>query len=78
MSLAEQIKQQQVEQLSLLVKWFGTQKMLANRLGVSKQTVSNWVVRGRISATAAKNAQNATKGVFTKEDLRPDVIEWSE
>jgi len=78
MSLAEEIKKAQAEQLGALLVWFGSQKMAAHMLGVSKQTVSNWVARGRISAVCAIKAEEETKGEFTKELLRPDVLEWEQ
>lgn len=76
MSLAQQIKQQQAQQLIKLVEWFGTQSMMAHKLGVSRQTVNNWLKRGRISATMAIKAEEITKGAFNKQSLRPDVIAW--
>lgn len=73
----EQIKNQQQEQLSKLIEWVGTRARLANELGESKQTVYFWVKRGRISARAAVLVEKKTQGLFKKEDLRPDVIKWS-
>ena len=76
MSLAEEIKTKQKDTLRQLINWFGSQKMTAYRLDVSKQTVSNWVARGRVSAVCAIKAQHETNGIFKKEGLRPDVLEW--
>lgn len=76
MSLAKDIKEKQVNSLLKLIEWFGSQKMLAAELGVSKQVVSNWVARGRISSSMADKAQKATSNGVKKEDLRPDVLEW--
>lgn len=76
MSLAEKLKTQQKNKLASLIDWYGTQAMMAKRLGVSKQTVSNWVARGRISAKAAIKAESDTNKDFTKECLRPDVLDW--
>lgn len=59
-----------------LVEWAGSQHMLAKILDVSPQVVSNWVARGRISATKAAELEQRTKGEFKKSDLRPDVKEW--
>ena len=78
MTFANQIKQQQAEQLLKLIAYFGTQTMTAKKLGVSKQTVNNWVNRGRISATSAIEAEIVTLGYFTKQKLRPDVVAWME
>lgn len=74
----EQIRQQQKDQLSKLLEWVGSQKRLADELGESKQTVHNWIKRGRISATAAILVEEKTAGLFKKSDLRPDVVEWRE
>jgi DNA-binding transcriptional regulator YdaS (Cro superfamily) len=76
MSLAKQIKAQQKENLNLLIAWFGSQVMTAHKLGVSKQVVSNWVARGKISATCAIKAEEKTNGDIKKAELRPDVLEW--
>lgn len=76
MSLAKQLREQQAKELTKLVEWFGSQKMMAHKLGVSKQTANNWVKRGRISATYAIKAETATNGDIKKQALRPDVIEW--
>ena len=76
MTLAKQLREQQTSELTKLVDWFGSQKMMAHKLGVSKQTAHNWVKRGRISATYAIKAELATDGAIKKQALRPDVIEW--
>lgn len=76
MSLAKEIKEKQVNSLLKLIEWFGSQKRLAAELEVSKQVVSNWVSRGRISSTMAIKAQSVTRGKIKKEELRPDVLEW--
>lgn len=76
MSYAKKIKQQQKEQLQLLIEWFGGQSQLAAKAGVSKQAVHNWVARGRISAKCSIAVEKITNGEFTKEQLRPDVLKW--
>ena len=73
-----QIKQQQKEQLYKLTAWVGSQRRLADELGVSKQTVNNWIKRGRISAVCATLVEEKTTGLFKRDDLRPDVIVWSD
>jgi DNA-binding transcriptional regulator YdaS (Cro superfamily) len=72
----EQIKQEQASELMRLIKFAGSQSRLARALDVSPQVVQNWVKRGRISATAAIEAEEQTNGFITKEDLRPDVDSW--
>jgi len=76
MSYAKKIQQQQKDQLNALVVWFGGQSQLAAQMGVTKQAAHNWVARGRISAKCAIKAETTTNGEFTKEQLRPDVLEW--
>lgn len=75
MSLLQQYKDQQAAQLIKLLDWAGSQTTLAKALGVSPQTVHNWLARGRISASMAIKAENVT-GHFLKEQLRPDVRVW--
>lgn len=73
---AESVRQKQEKELLALIKYFDTQSKLARALGVSRFVVSQWVKRGRISATSAIRAEEVTGGRFSKESLRPDVIEW--
>lgn len=75
-SIAEQIREMEQTKLSELIDYVGGQSQLARFLGVSKQAVSQWVSRGRISATAAIDAEKLTGGAFRKEDLRPAVTKW--
>lgn len=75
-SIAEQIKEMEQSKLTELVEYMGGQASLARFLGVSRQSVNEWVMRGRISATAAIEVDNLTSGKFKKEDLRPAVTNW--
>ena len=77
MKSQEEIKKQQSNKLSELLVWVGSQTRLAHELDVTKQTVGNWVSRGRISAACAVLVEEKTAGLFTKEMLRPDVTTWS-
>lgn len=70
------IKKQQQEQLNKLIEWVGSQTRLADELGVTKQTVHNWLIRGRISAVCATLVEEKTAGLFKRTDLRPDVVVW--
>ena len=70
------IEKQQKEQLTKLIEWVGSQRRLADELNVSKQVVGNWVARGRISATCATLVEKKTDGLFKRDSLRPDVINW--
>ncbi len=75
-SIAEQIKEMEQRKLNELVEYVGGQASLARFLGVSRQSVNEWVSRGRISATAAIEVEKLTNGLFKKEDLRPAVTQW--
>lgn len=75
-SIAEQIKEMEQKKLTELVEYVGGQASLARFLGVSRQSVNEWVSRGRISATAAIEVEKLTNGLFKKEDLRPAVTQW--
>ena len=76
LSMAEQIKKQQKEQLDELIEWCGDMSNTARLLGVTPQSVAQWVQRGRISATMAAEAEKQTRGAVKKKGLRPDVIDW--
>lgn len=75
-SIAEQIKDIESAQLDMLIEHVGGQSELARFLGVTRQSVYEWKKRGRISATAAIQAEKLTNGTFKKEDLRPAVTQW--
>jgi len=75
---AANIEKQQKYELERLLTWAGNKARLADALNISRQTVYYWIKRGRISATCAIEVEKITKGLFTKEELRPDVINWSE
>lgn len=75
-SIAEQIKEMEQGKLTELVEYVGGQASLARFLGVSRQSVNEWVSRGRISATAAIEVEKLTNGLFKKENLRPAVTQW--
>lgn len=75
-SIAEQIKEMEERKLAELIDYVGGQAALARFVGVSRQSVNEWVSRGRISATAAIDIELLTDGRFKKEDLRPAVTQW--
>ena len=78
MRSAKDLKTQQKRELKKLLDWFGSKARLAELLNVSRQTVYDWEKRGRISATMATEVERKTNGLFTRKQLRPDVINWSE
>lgn len=75
---AEELKQSQAEELKRLIDYLGSQTRLAAILDIQPQVVSNWVARGKISATMATEVERKTSGMFTRKQLRPDVINWHE
>ncbi len=78
MKSASEIKQQQSSELMKLLAWVGSRKRLADECGVTPQAVYDWIQRGRISAKAATIVHIKTDGYFKREELRPDVAQWSE
>lgn len=72
----KEITEQQKTKLSELIEYAGSVKRLADSLGVPYTTAHSWVVRGRISAVMAIQAEKITSGAITKQMLRPDVKEW--
>lgn len=76
MDLVDQIETMQRQSLQSLIDWAGGQSSLARLLGVTDQVVSNWVTRGRISATMAAEAERQSRGLFSRRNLRPDVLDW--
>jgi len=75
---AADLKRAQARELIQLIKWIGGRARLANECEVTPQAVYEWVKRGRISAKAATIIHRKTNGFFKREELRPDVIVWSE
>ena len=73
-----EIEQQQSDELNRLLKWIGTKSKLAHECNVSAQSVNGWFNRARISKEAATIVHRKSDGLFKREDLRPDVIEWDE
>lgn len=55
-----------------------TQTALAKSLSVSKGLVSQWVGgKTSITATRAKQIEEATGGLVTRHELRPDIFDKS-
>jgi len=69
---------QMKEQVEKLVGIF-TATGIASISGNSRQTVNNWIARGRISAQAAHEVcklDEVSAHGFTRESMRPDVKFW--
>lgn len=52
----------------------GTQEALAAALGIKSASISGWRERGRVPAERCLAIENATGGVVTRHQLRPDVF----
>lgn len=51
---------------------------LAKLISVSRQTIDNWIyLSGQVSKAGAIAIESSLHGV-TKEELRPDITDWSE
>jgi DNA-binding transcriptional regulator YdaS (Cro superfamily) len=66
----------QRETLQRAIEWAGNQAGLARLLGVSPQVVAEWVSKGQISRKQAVNLEHKSDGLFSRQNLRPDVKEW--
>lgn len=61
--------------ISRAIQILGTQKALAEAVGVTPQCVSQWVSGGRpIPPTRCRAIEAATGGKVTAHELRPDVF----
>ena len=54
----------------------GGASALAKKIGVSPQSVSNWLRRGRVPVRFCPIVERATKRAVLCEELRPDV-DWA-
>ncbi len=77
MNIHQLIKIAQKQKLEELFYHYGSKTSTAKALGVSRQVVNHWAVRGRVSAKYAIKVERVTNGEFRKQDLRPDVQVWS-
>lgn len=71
----EELQLQQRTALADLIKWAGTPSRLAMLYGYTPPTVWFWTKHGRISKEGALRASEITGGLFTFEQLRPDLAE---
>lgn len=62
------------EHIQRAVDHFGSQALLAERIGLSQQGVSYLLHANRISAEIAIAIDRATGGAVSKEQLRPDLF----
>ena len=65
------------EALDLLLAHIGTKAEMARQAKMSRNTVSYWFTRGQVGRVAAKKFGSMKTIPFTKEQLRPDVLDWT-
>jgi hypothetical protein len=63
--------------LDLLLAHFGSKAEMARQAKMSRNTVSYWFTRGQIGRVAAKKYGSMKTIPFTKEELRPDIKDWT-
>jgi DNA-binding transcriptional regulator YdaS (Cro superfamily) len=70
-------KQCQAALYALLDYFAGNKSQMATVLGVSRNAVTNWFMKGAIGKSSALAVDEDPMIPFTKEDLRPDVKYWA-
>lgn len=55
--------------IDAVVNYFGNQSAMARTLGVSRASVSYWIVTGHIPASRAIQIEKVTEGEFKATDL---------
>ena len=64
------------EAIKKAVGILGGQKALADALGVKQPTVSQWVSgKKKVPLTRLRGIEDATCGLVTRKELRPDLAE---
>lgn len=63
--------------LDMLLTHFGTKAEMARQVKMSRNTVSYWFTRGQVGRVAAKKFGSMKTIPFTKEQLRPDIMDWT-
>lgn len=56
------------------IKALGSQQALADALGVTQGAISQWLQRESVPAARCRQIEEATAGVVTRYELRPDVF----
>jgi len=63
--------------LELVHAHFGTKAEMARKAGMSRNAVSYWFTRGQIGRAAAIKFGKIKALGMSKEDLRPDIKDWT-
>lgn len=58
--------------LNTAISIVGSQKALADQIGVVQSAVANWLKRGNVPSEHCLAIENATDGKVTRRDLRPE------
>lgn len=62
-------KQHYVLGLEKAIRYFGTRKAMAERIGVSPAAISVWIRRGRVAHRNAKRIERETSGYVSRYEL---------
>jgi hypothetical protein len=65
------------EALASLLIHFGTKAEMARQAKMSVNAVSYWFTRGQVGRSAAKHFGKMRSVPFTKEQIRPDIKNWT-
>lgn len=63
--------------LDSLLTHFVTKAEMARHAKMSRNAISYWFTRGQIGRAGAKKFGTMKSVPFTKEDLRPDIVNWT-
>lgn len=63
-----------MDALTKAIEQAGGVARLASRIGVAPNVVGNWKLRESVPADRCLAIEQATEGVVTRHDLRPDVF----
>ena len=63
-----------MQKINELIKHFGTQTALANKLDVTPQTVQQWVANKSIPAKRCVQIEILTNGLFSRQELMPSIF----
>lgn len=63
-----------MEAITRAISIMGGPGQAAKKLSVVQSAVSNWIARGRVPAERCISIEEATNGVVTRYELRPDIF----